>query len=258
MCITGSANADSEICATHMKVVDMKLLTTENSKTIKGEKMGWLTGILYLAPAKVSGHNVCPHSDKACRAACLFTAGRGVFPNVMHSRIRKTRWLFKDRKGFIDQIKADIRSLQTRAKHKGMQLAIRLNGTSDLPWESAAYGRIPQQFPDTVFYDYTANLTRVLDKPLPKNYSLVFSRKVTNADKCMCALQAGTNVAVVFDEVPVGEHYWGHKVVDGDLNDLRFLEHTDENNEAVIVGLKAKGRARHDRQGFVVSRASCN
>ena len=58
-------------------------------------------------------------------------------------------------------------------------------------------------------------------------------------------LNRGTNVSVVFDRVP-GE-WLGRKVIDGDAHDLRFLD-----PEGVIVGLKAKGRAKKDTSGFVV------
>ena len=231
----------------------MKLLTTENAKTVKGEKYGWLTGILYLAPAKVSGHQVCPHSDAACRRTCLFTAGRGRFKSVMDARIRKTKLLFDDRQGFIAQLIKDIQALQRRAKREKLWLAIRLNGTSDLPWHKKAFGEIIQMFPDVHFYGYTANLKMLRDKSRPKNDYLLFSRKSHNHQECMRALRAGYSVAAVFDKVPVGDYYWGFRVIDGDDSDLRFLENPNR-KEPVIVGVKAKGLAVHDKSGFVIRR----
>jgi hypothetical protein len=50
---------------------------------------------------------------------------------------------------------------------------------------------------------------------------------------------------VVFKKLP--KKYLGRKVIDGDETDLRFL---DPKNS--IVGLIAKGKARHDQSGFVV------
>ena len=55
----------------------MKLLGTQNYKTVKGEKKGVITGILYLAPASISGWNVCPKASEGCKKACLYKAGRG-------------------------------------------------------------------------------------------------------------------------------------------------------------------------------------
>ena len=70
-------------------------------------------------------------------------------------------------------------------------------------------------------------------KQLPSNYHLTFSRSETNDVKALELLNAGFNVAMVFDKLP--ETYKGFKVVNGDLDDLRFKD--DKN---VIVGLKYK------------------
>ena len=43
------------------------------------------------------------------------------------------------------------------------------------------------------------------------------------------------------------ETFLGKKVVDGDTNDLRFLD-----EKGIVVGLKAKGSAKKDTSGFVV------
>jgi len=52
---------------------------------------------------------------------------------------------------------------------------------------------------------------------------------------------------VVFkDKFPA--EFMGRRVIDGDVNDFRF---NDEEN--VIVGLKAKGKAKKDTGGFVIT-----
>jgi hypothetical protein len=93
-----------------------RLLTVENAKTRKGEKLGILTGILYLAPANESGvMNTCASATPECRQACLFTAGRGGMRSVRRARINKTHWLAEDRKGFIAELKANVVRLVARA-----------------------------------------------------------------------------------------------------------------------------------------------
>ena len=72
----------------------MKLLTTQNYKTTKGEKLGIMTGILYLAPAKISGYEVCPRRSEGCTKSCLYSAGRGAFNTVQKSRVAKTKMFF--------------------------------------------------------------------------------------------------------------------------------------------------------------------
>mgnify|MGYP001551430943 CR=1 FL=1 len=220
----------------------MNLLNVDaNAKTVKGQSKGYLTGVLYLAPVRLSGHQVCPRASKGCASACLNTAGRGAFRRTQDARIRKTQHLFSDRRGFLTELAADITRLQRRAEAKGLIPCVRLNGTSDLRWER--YGII-QAFPEIQFYDYTKIVNRGTRRPLPPNYHLTFSLAEDNDADARKWLASGRNVAAVFDRLP--EAYMGHPVIDGDETDLRFLDPSP-----AVVGLKAKGKARQDRSGFV-------
>jgi hypothetical protein len=133
------------------------------------------------------------------------------------------------------------------AEKKGLIPVFRLNGTSDLSWEKyeVANGKnIFQMFPDVQFYDYTKVLGRKTGDI--KNYHLTFSNADGNINDVLAAKHAGLNIAVVFrKELP--ETYLGRKVINGDETDLRFLDPSN-----VIVGLKAKGKAKKDTSGFVV------
>lgn len=235
-----------------------------NAKTVKGQKRGYLTGILYLAPSNESGTiNVCPHASAGCRAACLYTAGMGSFSNVKQARINKTLWFARDRESFVAQIKKDIAALIRKAKRMNLIPCVRLNGTSDLPFEN--FG-IMQEFPEIAFYDYTKNYKRMLRfmaGKMPANYTLVFSRSETNDKACRAILSKGGNVAMVFAGKELPKHVsfdwpgsWrktckgshAHKVFNGDKSDLRFLDPA-----GVIVGLTAKGMARKDNSGFTIN-----
>jgi len=236
-----------------LKFARKSLFGFVNSKTQKGEKLGVLTGILYLAPSTVSGFDVCPHASKGCASACLYTAGRGRFNFVQVARIRKTLEFFQNRTAFIDQLKKDIVKAKRKAKKEGKKLAIRLNGTSDLKFElyRGSNGKtILFDFPDVQFYDYTKNPAKAIRfalGKLPANYHVTFSRSEDNDSQVDSVIEKGGNVAVVFSgKLPAT--YKGKKVVNGDLSDVRFY---DEKN--VIVGLKAKGEAKKDKSGFVVS-----
>jgi hypothetical protein len=106
-----------------------------DAKTVKGQKFGYLTGILYLAPSDISGFNVCAKATEGCKTGCLFTAGRaGIFPMINNARIRKTRELFANRQAFLAQLRKDIVSLRARANRENLTPCVRINGTSDLPW----------------------------------------------------------------------------------------------------------------------------
>jgi hypothetical protein len=226
----------------------MQLIGTQNAKTIKGEKKGWLTGVLYLAPHTCGNKDrtVCPKATRDCKSVCLYSAGRGQFTSVQNARIRKTKLLWSNRKEFIAQLCQDIRALQRKADRKGMGLAIRLNGTSDLPWHSKEFGDIPAKFPAIQFYDYTRVLSRV-SKVKRANYYLLGSRDSTNERQCRSLLAKGHNIAVCFRRLPSDKLWWGHRVISGDDNDLRFKDPS-----GCVVGLTAKGAARKSQVKFVV------
>jgi len=224
-----------------------------DSKTVKGEEFGYYTAIQYLAPSDESGvMNTCPHASNGCRAACLFTAGfAGVYKSVNESRIKKTLTFHESHTEYIKTLIKEIASLIKKADKNKMTLCVRLNGTSDIAWESIKVdGKcIMEHYPNIQFYDYTKDFARIMkfiDNKMPINYYLTFSRSEDNQEKCEKVLAAGGNVAVVFRNSLPSE-YMGKKVIDGDLSDLRFK---DELN--VIVGLTEKGKAKKDKSGFVV------
>jgi len=223
----------------------MKLLTRANTKTIKGKRRGYSTNILHLAPAKLSGYEVCGGRSKECTKLCLNMAGRGKFDRTQQARIRKTKWFFESRLTFMAQLVKDIASAIRYANNNNLVIAVRLNGTSDIPWESIRCGvfkNIMTRFPNVMFYDYSKIAGR---KNIPSNYHLTFSASESNQDQVTEALANGMNVAVVFDKVP--DTYMGLPVIDGDEDDLRFLD-----PKGHIVGLKAKGPALHSTSSFII------
>lgn len=225
----------------------MKLLNKGNTKTQKGEKFGWITFGLHLAPFTLSGMgNVCPCASDGCAKACLNTAGRGVMKTVQKSRIEKTKFFFSDKTNFLSQLKKEIKNAIKYAEKQQMNACFRLNLTSDIDW--SRYG-IPQEFPEVPFYDYTKVYKRVLTRNYthsPSNYHFTFSRSEVNDHQVEeLILDTPTNIAVVFNDMP--KEWKGRKVINGDEHDLRFLD-----PHGVIVGLKAKGDAKKDRSGFVI------
>ena len=216
------------------------LLTSNNAKTLKGEKKGYKTFILYMSPFKQNnkGINLCSHASIGCANACLFGSGRGgMFSKIEQARINKTNFFVNHRQLFLER---SVNEINKHIKKYGDTLAIRLNGTSDLAWEKLkvnSYGKsIIELFPNVQFYDYTKNHIRYkkfLNNELPTNYHLTFSRSETNDKVSFEILAKGGNVAMVFNKIPT--EYKGYKVINGDENDLRFLD--DKN---VIVGLKYK------------------
>ena len=232
----------------------MNLLSIgSDAKTVKGQKYGYYTGIQYLAPSDASDViNTCPNASKGCREACLFTAGRaGVWKSINEARINRTKLFANNKDAYFKQLTKEIKSLIVKAQKDNYTACVRLNGTSDIDWENIKNtdGKtIMELFGDIQFYDYTKSFKRMvkfLNGDFPKNYHLTFSQSENNQKQAKEVVKMGGNISVVFAKLP--QTYLNKNVIDGDVSDLRF---NDDKN--VIVGLKAKGKARKDKTGFVV------
>ena len=245
-----------------------RLLSNGNIKLRKRGTIAeeWFITGLSLAPAKISGYNMCAGSSPECRKFCLF--GTGMAPEFMHkqsvghnsiwaTRIVKTLWYMEDRLSFMDRLVLQIGNLAK--KHD--RLGIRLNVFSDRPWETqqvhvdqiqakragvrpGVYRNLMEVFPQVQFYDYTKILKRLDQWHLPANYHLTFSLCEDNTLDATRALFKGYNVAAVMDEMP--DRFLGHRVIDGDEHDLRFLDPTP-----VVVRLKPKGALARSDSPFV-------
>jgi hypothetical protein len=234
------------------------LLTIGNPKLMKGTKKGYLSFALHLAPADLSGWNVCPASTAGCRRACIFHQGRagiirkGEHDNaIIRARLRRTRWFFEDRAAFMAELTADVKRAVKRARHRGLIPVFRLNATSDIRWERMPVMgavNIMALFPDVQFYDYTKLGNR---RDLPANYTLTFSLAENNEARAIAELKAGGNIAVVFRTKAhvtqaITEGYMGYPVFCGDDSDLRFLD-----PKGHVIALYVKGTGKQDQSGFV-------
>lgn len=239
-----------------------KLLTIQSDpKTVKGEQYGYITAVMYLSPSDRSGVQLCPFAKQAgCEATCLNTAGRGAFHSVQQARLRRSRLLNVKTDAFYPQLKAEIEAFQLKAERLGLKPVVRLNGTSDIVWEQMTpfNGKtVFEEFPNLQFYDYT-KIAKRLGRKLPSNYHLSLSYSEADskfAKSCWKAFyerQASLIMVINREAEKNGAlrdlKAVGYNVVDGDLHDLRFL---DEPNSLVL--LKAKGRARSETNGFVLT-----
>jgi hypothetical protein len=247
--------SESSVEALKTRLKKMTLLSDgqvnpKTAKTLAGFEFE--NYILHLTPSNFSGVNLCPKASKGCQAACLNSAGRGRFDSVQFARLRKTLFFVKLKTQFLAQLDREIgRAYQSGLKN-GVKVTIRLNGTSDIPFESLKVRdglSLIELYQDVTFYDYTkiiSRLERLKLRPL-KNYSLTFSASESNESEVLKALSLGFNIAKVFNYIP--ETYQGREVLDGDSHDFRFLDKTS--SEGFYIGLKAKGLAKTDKTGFV-------
>jgi len=239
-----------------MAMHKQKLLGFENAKTVKGEKYNYQTAIIYLASHKESGYNVCAEASEQCSEDCLYLSGFGGFKFTQEARVKKTKRYFEERDEYMKQLKHEITLFIKRCEKKNITPCVRLNGTSDIPYENYKFDdglNIFESFKDVQFYDYTVinkRMTKYLNGGMPSNYHLTYSRKEDNHFQVMEALNNGANVSVVFEKY-LPKTWNGFKVINGDETDLRFL---DKSN--VVVGLthkKIKGRKQvFTSDGFVI------
>tara|TARA_R100000773_G_scaffold30942_1_gene26426 strand:+ start:5415 stop:6122 length:708 start_codon:yes stop_codon:yes gene_type:complete len=230
-----------------------QLLTFNNPKILKGEKVNdtYISAIMHLRPIST---RICPYQDIAgCKTACLNTAGRGgIFKKgetsnrIQDARQRRTELFLTDNETFMEILLDEIQRFSNYCYKKDKEPAIRLNGTSDIQWELIKYKdkNVFEHYPNIQFYDYTKIPTRKVSDI--DNYHLTWSYSEASDKYAKWYDKIAYNIAVVFNGAfPI--YFKGREVVNGDESDLRFL---DKRN--VVVGLKAKGKARHDMSGFVI------
>ena len=193
---------------------------------------------------------ICPYQDIAkCKTACLNTAGLGgVYPSIQKSRQTKTDLFLNDRDTFMAMLYKDIEKFVRFCEKKNKKPAVRLNGTSDIQWETIKHEGVTafEKFPQVQFYDYTKIPTRKISHI--SNYHLTWSYSEANQKYANYFDKLKYNIAVVFSSKTLPPMFKGLRVIDGDKTDMRFLD----GNKRVVVGLKAKGKAKTDTSGFVI------
>ena len=244
--------------------MENRIFSFDSAKAIKAQSFGWLNAIHYMAPASLSGFNLCPKASVSCKALCLgWTSGQAGMVakdddmnSVRLSRLAKAKRFMKERKAYMVDVVRSIELGIKKANKLGMKLCVRMNGSTDIAWEGIAceragvtYRNLMLAFPDIQFVDYT-KIAKRLERDLPSNYYLILSRHEANDSDVVRIVSSGLgNAAVVFASVP--ETWQGLTVIDGDKHDLRHLDPT-----GVIVGLTPKGsKAKRDVSGFVVRAA---
>lgn len=213
-----------------------------SSKIAKGLKYNEMTYILYLAPASLSGYNVCPMSTEECRTACLTESGHNridVKKNAINkARIKKTKLFFEHREFFMGWLVTEIEKAKYNAEQLGYRFSVRLNGTSDIDPILFTYNgtNIFDIFSDVTFYDYTKVAKRFKLLTKYPNYDLTYSFSGHNMLQSLKLLSENKGrVAMVFEGKVLPVSFMNYKVIDGDAYDMRYLD-----EQGVIVGLKFK------------------
>ena len=229
---------------------------SQSAKMAHSFEHGTVVYCLYLAPADMSGYNVCP-CNKFCRKFCLNGSGRNKadilingaeLSRINRSRVKKTKLFFENKDLFMRLVIAEIIRTQNYAKKHNMGFAVRLNGTSDISPEDFVFEgkNILQLFPEVQFYDYTKVYSRIKLLEKYNNYDLTYSYNGYNWGACKKFLNMGGKVAVVFENqemLPMA--FAGYPVINGNDYDMRYLD-----PRQTIIGLKYhRVAANYDRRG---------
>lgn len=209
------------------------LSVDRDAKTKKGKRHGYLTGALFLAPAKEADgvHDMCPCRSEECTDCCIYRTGaRDVYPHILEASVRRTLHYIQNFDAFVQRLEWDSEKLVRDAENRGLEPCARLNATSDQPRLALAMAK---KAPGVQFYDYT-KIPRPWER-VTENYYLTFSFNGKNYRECEEAMKHGFNVAVVFRK-GFPRKWQGVRVIDGDAHDLRFKDPS-----GVIVGLSEKG-----------------
>jgi len=240
-----------------------RIFSTDSAKAIKSQGIGYLNAIQYMAPhsSGLKTGTLCSHASPECIALCLgkysgqasmvadLEAG---INSVRASRANKAQMFISNPISYARLIMSEIVKLEKQAKRMGLVLCVRLNGSTDIAWERIKIDgkSIFQHFSHLQFVDYTKNPARLFHG-LP-NYHLTLSYSGRNLDSCVRALKSGHNVAVIFGSKIMPSVWAGHRVISGDVHDLRHLDPRGY-QAGHVVGLSPKGhKAKKSDSAFIV------
>ena len=199
-----------------------------SSKFRKGEE--YIVKGVYLDPhySKL----VCVFSS-SCKSSCLINTGH--MPRHQTKRYKLTHALSLYPEKFISLLIMEIAMLSIEASFKGVQVAIRFNGTSDIRIEKILnLALLKQDYPNVIFYDYTKY--PLSSRNVSSSYHLTYS--IDEQDKSMQRakqyLDNGLPVAIVLNKEDYEKALQFPFVTDGETNDYRFKQGPE------VVVLKAK------------------
>jgi len=221
------------------------VLLGSSTKIEQGESLDILSAVIYMAPGRSSGREMCAFATAECRKLCLGgngAVGEGsgllVTGSSKNSMLWKTALYFHNRGLFIELLTAEVRAHVSKAKRNGMVPAVRVDGTSD----TGLGARMAWIVPDCQWFDYTKNYKRAATALAGKygpNYTTVLSYTGENEALCRDHLDNGGRVAVVIDrkkDDAKPRTIMGYPVANGDAHDAVWLHNP---GHVVALGFKA-------------------
>ena len=185
------------------------------------DTQGRLTAIVYLAPANMSGRELCVSRTEECTIGCLgITSGLLVTKTSQQSMIWKTALRFGAPDLYFTLLAIEIKALIAKAKRLGFAPRVRLDGTSDI----GDGEKMCRLFPECGFYEYTKVVRRAMrwHKMNIPNLRVALSFQGYNWTECAEYVKAGGVVAMTTDLTKHDakpDTFKGFPVIDGDKHD---------------------------------------
>jgi len=197
---------------------------------------------LYLAPATmVKGLNTCRGSG-ACTDGCLAYSGRLSTSQSQNKQYLFTVALYHHTELFLLEIVQQMFRLAHRYAFDGIDLAIRLNSTSDLPFHNVIDMKALCEDISNLdhFYDYTKIPSRY--KVQSEFYHLTYSYSELSKDKWLSRFDRVAVVVSYADKKKLLDKVnplllSSVKFTDGDIHDLRKFDES----KIVLLGVKRVG-----------------
>lgn len=237
-----SSAADLGRWASHVPSGARRPFLGGSAKTDRTESYhGSLNRIVYLLPHTLAGlSSLCPWATPECKASCLFSAGQGRMEIAQLAKLQKTIRLYIDPVAVKYQVARSIRREARKAAALGVDLAVRLDGTSDLGL-AEFIAPLFEDSPHVVFYDYTKSESRALRQASNPLWSVTLSAKNPQHAAAVIAGGFKGSVALVVRSkerpdnkaaayatakalVKGGTLFGAVAVVDGSVSDARYTD----------------------------------
>jgi hypothetical protein len=220
-------------------------------KVAKGKKLKVVTAIQYLPADKmISSNTFCSNADRnGCAKDCLKDSGRLGMMSSQRAMISRGLFYLYMNASYERQLRYE---LDKAYMTYGDDLAVRLNGTSDINYKD-----IIKDYPHIQFYDYTKNRNMMM-KNKNKNHHYTFSGSMFSdysIKELKQAVKDKLNIALAFntanskqDKLKIPSKLFGVELVSFDETDARFKDDQGSIGYLTRKGSSIKVRQQDDQE----------
>ena len=220
-------------------------------KVAKGKKLKVVTAIQYLPSDKmISSNTFCSNADRnGCAKDCLKDSGRLGMMSSQRAMISRGLFYLYMNDSYERQLRYE---LDKAYMTYGNDLAVRLNGTSDINYKD-----IIKDYPHIQFYDYTKNRNMMM-KNKNKNHHYTFSGSMFSdysIKELKQAVKDKLNIALAFntanskqDKLKIPSKLFGVELVSFDETDARFKDDQGSIGYLTRKGSSIKVRQQDDKE----------